>query len=153
MPTKHYTRTWCNSCKEFTLHHTPFGLEFQCKECKDTSKTYNHSDIPNDKYLAQVERWKRSQGNNLFSNYGFGSLNNNFFNDKSEVIITEDDLGYKKRRSDRIAKESEERKAKIEEKNRLKALYAGLTRNDKCGCDSGLKFKNCCLPKINEIIY
>ncbi len=154
MPTKHYTRTWCNSCKEFTLHHTPFGLEFQCKECKDASKTFNLSDIPKDKYIEQIKRWEDSHGNKLGRIYStFMNPSNNFFNEESEVIITEDDLGYKKHKDEFYAKEAEERKIKIEERNRLKELYKGLTRNDKCGCDSGLKFKNCCLPKINEIIY
>ncbi len=154
MPTKYYTRTWCNSCKECTLHHKPFEKEFQCKECGDESKTFNLSDIPKDKYIEQIKRWEDSQGNKLGRIYStFMSPSNNFFNEESEVIITEDDLGYKKHKAEFYAKEAEERKAKIEERNKLKDLYKGLTRNDKCGCGSGLKFKNCCLPKINEIIY
>ena len=157
MPTKHYTRTWCNSCKDFTLHHTPFGLEFQCKECGNTSKTYLLSDIPKEKYIEQVQRWKDSQSKQ-FSKM-FNSITNpssfhqmNWFDERNEVIISEDDLGYEKIRDENRAKEKAERQLKIEERDNLKAKYSGLTRNDKCGCGSGLKFKNCCLPKINEII-
>jgi len=153
MPTKHYTRTWCNSCKDFTLHHTPFGLEFQCKECGDTSKTFLISDIPKEKYVEQIQRWKKSKSDRIGAIYGsFLNPRTSFWDEKSEIIITEDDLGYEKIRYENRAKEKAERQLKIEERDNLKAKYSGLTRNDKCGCGSGLKFKNCCLPKINEII-
>lgn len=154
MPTKTYTRTWCNACKEFTLHHKPFEKDFQCKDCGDSSKTYNPKDIPDEKYREQIERWKIYNGNKFARTYGaFLNPNSSFFDSSPRVEIIEDDLGYEKRRSERQAKENEERKAKKEEQERLKALYKGLTRNDKCGCGSGLKFKNCCQHKINEIIY
>lgn len=158
MPTKTYTRTWCSSCKDFTLWHKPFEGYFQCKDCGDTATTYLTSEIPDEKYREQVQRWKNSE-NKKFSKM-FGALLNpssfhqmNWFNERHEVIIKEDDLGYQERRDNLRAKENEERKVKKEEQERLKSLYKGLTRNDKCGCGSGLKFKNCCLPKINEIIY
>ena len=158
MPTKIYTRTWCNTCKEFTLHHKPFEKDFQCKDCGDSSKTYNPKDIPDEKYREQIQRWKNSE-NRQFSKM-FNSLLNpssfhqmNWFDERNEVVVKEDDLGYEKRRNELRASEESERKAKKEEQERLKSLYKGLTRNDKCGCGSGLKFKNCCQSKINEIIY
>lgn len=158
MPSKTYYRTWCSTCKEFTLHHKPFQQEIQCKDCGDNSQTYNNSDIPNEKYKEQIQRWKNSENKQMSKM--FSSILNpssfyqmNWYDERHEVIIKEDDLGYQKRRDELRAKENEERKVKQEEQAKLKALYKGLTRNDKCGCGSGLKFKNCCLPKINEIIY
>lgn len=154
MPTKRYTRTWCNTCKEFTLHNKPFEQEFQCKECGDKSETYKIADIPEEKYLEQIERWKNYQANKIGGLYtSFLNPRSSFFDSSPSIEIIEDDLGYEEKRKELYAKHAEERKAKIEEQNRLKALYKGLTRNDKCGCGSGLKFKNCCQPKINEIIY
>lgn len=154
MPKKTYYRTWCNSCKEFTLHHKPFQQKIQCKDCGDDSESYNSKDIPDDKYLAQIERWKVYNGNKFGRIYGaFLNPSDSLFNSSHSVEIVEDDLGYEKRRNESQAKKNEERKAKKEEQEKLKALYKGLTRNDKCGCGSGLKFKNCCQPKINEIIY
>ena len=154
MPTKRYTRTWCSTCKEFTLHHKPFEQEFKCKDCGDSSKTYNPKDIPDDKYREQIERWKNYNANKIGNLYlNFASSNSSFLGSSPKVEIIEDDLGYEKRRNELYAKEQEVRKAKKEEQERLKSLYKGLTRNDKCGCRSGLKFKNCCQSKINEIIY
>jgi hypothetical protein len=155
MPTKHYTRTWCNTCKDFTLYHKPFEGEFQCKDCGDCSTSYKISDIPEDKYKEQIQRYKTSQSNKLGKVYAtfLNPSHNPFFDSSPSVEIHEDDLGYEKIKSELIAKEKSEIKAKKEEQERLKALYKGLTRNDKCGCGSGLKFKNCCQPKIDEIIY
>lgn len=154
MPTKTYTRTWCNACKEFTLHHKPFEKDFQCKECGDASKTYNLKNIPDEKYREQIQRWKAYNSNKFGRVYSaFLNPSISLFDSVPKVEIIEDDLGYEKRRNELYAKEQEVRKAKKEEQERLKALYKGLTRNDKCGCGSSLKFKNCCLPKINEIIY
>lgn len=154
MPTKRYTRTWCSTCKDFTLWHKPFEGDFQCKDCGDKSTTYLTSEIPDEKWKAQIERWKAYNGNKFARTYGaFLNPNSSFFDSSPRVEIIEDDLGYEKRISELQAKENEERKVRQEEQAKLKALYKGLTRNDKCGCGSGLKFKNCCHPKINEIIY
>ena len=154
MPKITYTRTWCNSCKDFTLHYKPFQQKIQCKECGDNSETYNIGDIPDDKYQEQIQRWKTYNANKFGRVYGqFLNPNSSFFDSSPSIEIIEDDLGYEKRRDELQAKENEERKTNKEEQERLKALCKGLTRNDKCGCGSGLKFKNCCLPKINEIIY
>jgi NAD-dependent SIR2 family protein deacetylase len=113
MPTKTYTRTWCNTCKEFTLHHKPFEQEFQCKDCGDDSKTYKHSDIPEEKYREQIQRWKAYNSNKLGKVYSeFLNPSISWFNEPHKVEVIEDDLGYEKLRNERQAKEKEERKAK-----------------------------------------
>ena len=69
----------------------------------------------------------------------------------SNPIIVESDAGQ-----EAINKIIEEERIKEKERiNNLKEeyniFYKHLSRNDKCACGSGKKYKNCCINKFNTI--
>ncbi len=155
MPTIRYIRTWCNSCKDFTLHKKHIESNLKCRDCGNEGESYSISDIPEDKYTEQIDRWKVSRTKSIAGKYMtyLNMMGGNPFRENPDIDIVEDDLGYEKTERQFNEKVKSERDEKRAEQERLKNLYRGLTRNDKCGCGSGVKFKNCCLSKINEIIH
>jgi uncharacterized protein YecA (UPF0149 family) len=67
--------------------------------------------------------------------------------DHTEPDVNEDDAGQDAIDAAIKAKREADRLAEIQ----FKEKYHGAQRNDKCRCDSGLKYKKCCLPKVEKI--
>lgn len=173
MPTLHRYRVWCKKCDNFTLHtrdefKTPVNPEdnkLVCKTCNTVYSDIMLKDIPRDKLLEQRKRYSESQGNMFNSYLNLGSLFKTpeqrqleemvhmFSPPGSDIEIHESDAGQKE--IDKI--EGEKRKKEWEERKRIReaqeaeaAKYAKLGRNDICACGSGIKYKKCCLRKIES---
>jgi uncharacterized protein YchJ len=65
----------------------------------------------------------------------------------SDQRILEDDAGQIELDAQLKAEREAKRMAEIEFKER----YRGVQRNEKCLCGSGLKYKKCCLPRVEAI--
>lgn len=173
MPSTIKKRTWCTTCQEFEtfeshLTNETTVLDAAGKEIKKLSKTtcdtcgneyvpYSLSEVPEEKIQAQRARYKRMKKEEfikMLSVYQDISKSNMLADMFKEVgdktigyTVKEDDAGQ-------IALDAEEkaqREAIWAAEQEFKARYHGAQRNDKCRCDSGLKYKKCCLPKVNTI--
>jgi len=173
MPSQIKKRTWCVSCQEFELFesHLTSGitvLDAEGKEIKKLSKTtcdicgneyvpYSLSEVPEGKIQEQRARYKKMKKEEfikMLSAYQDMSRSNILADmmrevgDKSiEYTVREDDAGQEAIDSEERAQREASRLAEQE----FKAKYHGAQRNDKCRCDSGLKYKKCCLPKVDAI--
>ena len=166
-------RTWCTTCQEFEtfeshLTNETTVLDAAGKEIKKISKTscdtcgneyvpYSLSEVPEEKILEQRARYKKMKKEEfikMLSAYQDVSKSNILADMMREVsdrpfgaTVKEDDAGQ-------IAideTERAEREAMRQAEQEFKAKYHGAQRNDKCRCDSGNKYKKCCLPKVNAI--
>ena len=59
------------------------------------------------------------------------------------LSIIEDDADFI-----RLAKIKQKEREEYELLRERLVMYNGITRNDKCACGSRLKFKKCCLPRL-----
>lgn len=157
MPTKQQLiRFWCSKCQEFTVHQGD-----SCLTCGTVTNEYLLSDVPIEKLEAQRERYKRmKQRNSPLNAYlnilGCGSILhgngipdsfNKSVEEANQENIIETDAGQKtidKKRTERLEKLREERRAREEEYLKFK----GTGRNDLCPCGSGKKYKTCCQPRF-----
>ena len=173
MPSTIKKRTWCTTCQEFEtfashLTSETTVLDAAGKEIKKLSKTtcdtcgneyvpYSLSEVPEEKIQEQRARYKkmnREKFIKMLSAYQDMSKSNILADMMREVsdrpvgfTVNEDDAGQ-------IAIDEAERagrEATRAAEQEFKARYHGAQRNDKCRCDSGLKYKKCCLPKVNAI--
>ena len=153
MPIIIYYRFWCNTCKDFTLHHT--NGDKCCKICGNITETYKESEIPIEKIQMQRERYKKYES----EHNGIGAFFKILAHERpfafSEIYpnieIIEDDAGQKRideAREQKIKKQLAEIRLEREKRQDIKNKARGLSRNDICFCGSGLKFKKCCLIKI-----
>lgn len=173
MPSQIKRRTWCTSCQEFETFesHLTSGttvLDADGKEIKKLSKTscdtcgneyvpYHLSEVPEEKIQEQRARYKRMRKEEfikMLSAYQDMSSSNILADMMREVgdksigyTIKEDDAGQEAIDLEERAHGEAVRSAEQE----FKAKYHGAQRNDKCRCDSGLKYKKCCLPKVDAI--
>ena len=154
MPTITYHRFWCTTCNDWTLFDKAFGAETD--NCKVCGSVINESvllkDIPREKILEQRKRYQDSETKSLFDSPFLNPRPYNpFSEDFPEPEIVEHDAGQKDigkaNRERRLAEWEKEKKIQAE----LKIKFAGLGRNDACGCGSGKKFKKCCQPKIQYL--
>ena len=173
MPNPIKKRTWCTTCQEFEtfashLTNETTVLDAAGKEIKKLSKTscdtcgneyvpYSLSEVPEEKIQEQRARYKkmnREKFIKMLSAYQDMSKSNILADMMREVsdrpvgfTVNEDDAGQ-------IAideAEKAQREAMRQAEQEFKGKYHGAQRNDKCRCDSGLKYKKCCLPKVNAI--
>ena len=173
MPSRIKKRTWCTTCQEFELFESHLTsdttvLDAEGKEIKKVSKTtcdtcgneyvpYALSEVPEEKILAQRERYKRMKKEEfmqMLSAYQDMSRTSIFADMMRETsdkavgyTVKEDDAGQE----DIYAEEKAQREAKRLADIEFKEKYRGAQRNDKCRCGSGNKYKKCCLPKVNAI--
>lgn len=173
MPSQIKKRTWCTTCQEFELFESHLTsettvLDAAGKEIKKISKTscdtcgneyvpYSLSEVPEEKIQEQRARYKkmkREQFIKMLSAYQDMSKSDILADMMREVsdapvgfTVNEDDAGQEAI----DAAEKSEREATRAAEQEFKAKYHGAQRNDKCRCDSGLKYKKCCLPKVNAI--
>jgi len=145
----HRYRFWCTECKDFTLHLP--GDEGGCITCGTVTKTYKLSDVPDEKIQKQQRRYRDSQMNGWLS---FMKPRKNIleelFNEdwENDIEVHECDAGWEKILEERNKIRQEERRILQEKKDDFNARFAHLGRNDKCGCGSGLKYKNCHLKEF-----
>ena len=158
-------RTWCSTCQDFSLFTTTMGStedgKFSttvCDTCESAQMSYTLAEVPEDKLIEQRARYneqRRQQFMNMLNIYSKELSRNNILTDMlrepssvpSELDIKEDDAGQEA--IDAAIKA--EREAKWAAEQEFKARYHGAQRNDKCRCESGLKYKKCCLPKVEKI--
>lgn len=146
-------RTYCKTCNEFTLFSQK-EENHVCDTCNtsvNADDTYNISDIPPEKILAQIERYKLSRESRKkkdFNIFMLGSLVGFDNLPTTDFEIIEDDCGYakvladfEKKQKEYAMKESERQK----EINEIMKQAEKNGRNSKCICGSGLKAKKCCL--------
>lgn len=154
MPEIVYYRVWCKKCQHFELHDAP-GLGdmdtegLKCRECDTVYTDVMLSEIPQEKKDAQRKRWQDAQGRvlmssaymmmNPFAGIMLGSQD-------QKVRVVESDAGQKRLNELRHQKRLEE----IAHRKEEVIKFAGLTRNDKCRCGSGLKYKKCCWSRIES---
>ena len=173
MPSQIKRRTWCTSCQEFETFesHLTSGttvLDAEGREIKKLSKTscdtcgneyvpYHLSEVPEEKIQEQRARYKKMKKEEfikMLSAYQDMSRSNILADIMREVsdasvgyTVREDDAGQEAIDLEERAQREASRLAEQE----FKAKYHGAQRNDKCRCDSGLKYKKCCLPKVDAI--
>ena len=172
MPTVIKKRTWCKQCQEFELFSSHLtsdvlldenGKEVkkitrtQCENCGSEYVPYSLSEVPDEKIEAQRRRYKRHKGEefarllNIYSRETQANMLADMLREPgselSEQRILEDDAGQ----IDLDDQLKAEREARRREEIEFKERYRGVQRNEKCLCGSGLKYKKCCLPKVEAI--
>jgi uncharacterized protein YchJ len=172
MPTVIKKRTWCKQCQEFELFSSHLSsdvlLDENGKEIKRITKTecetcgteyvpYSLSEVPEEKIEAQRGRYKRHKKEEFMRilNVYAKETQTNMLADMlrepgselSDQRILEDDAGQIELDAQLKAEREAKRMAEIEFKER----YRGVQRNEKCLCGSGLKYKKCCLPRVEAI--
>jgi len=160
MPQITYHRFWCNTCQDFTLQHD--GEGGACLTCGNVTPSYKMSEIPPEKLKEQRERYRKAKRDKTLGMYGkFAHIGlelglamdtSHIFDEVgSNTKIVEDDAGQKQ--LDELSHERWEEKRRIEKelKEEYDVLYKGTGRNDPCPCNSGLKYKRCCITKFNNV--
>jgi len=164
MPTINYWRTWCKTCNDWTLHSsTGIGeeIEWHCKTCKTVFTEVKHSEIPEEKLMEQRERYSEDRKKNgVLGRFMDGRLFQQsnplidmFREPGCDVEISESDAGQKAIDDERVRqwniKAEARRLARAGELAEI-VRYSKLGRNDLCLCDSGKKYKHCCLSRIES---
>ncbi len=162
MPTRTLYRNWCQTCNEFELHtYKHESKDYRCLTCDTPHASTLLKDIPQEKLIAQRERYNQSQSQKLtkmfsggdnFMNYGiFGLLANEHV--RTEIVEADAGQEFINKRNRALQDEKlrlyHEQKAKEKE---IKIQYKNLQRNQICLCGSGKKYKKCCLPKYAAIV-
>lgn len=131
----------------------------KCKECSNVFKPTSLEEIPEDKITEQQERYKayRKKSNNIGDLLVRGvGPKLDFFNENwdEETEIVECDAGYHKI----LVKEEEARKAKAQKRQQERKRawdemkpFLELGRNRPCACESGKKYKKCCMHRIEDL--
>ena len=163
MPTTTYHRHWCATCKDWMPFLIPlFKKEedkIKCYGCDTEHKSILLKDIPKEKLEEQRARYKenRRQGMNRFLAMpflmGLGNPLDELMMDRSRTEIVEADAGQKS-----LDKIKDRKRAEAYEKRRIErvkeleeiAKYKGTRRNETCPCESGIKYKKCCLDRIKN---
>lgn len=173
MPNPIKKRRWCITCQEFEIFESRLTdettvLDADGREIKKISKTtcdtcgneyvpYSLSEVPEEKIQEQRARYKKMKKEEfikMLSAYQDMSRSNILADMMREVsdasvgyTVREDDAGQEAIDLEERAQREATRLAEQE----FKAKYHGAQRNEKCRCDSGLKYKKCCLPKVDAI--
>jgi hypothetical protein len=161
MPTRDYKRIWCKKCKDWTLHgqHYPNWEDWFCQKCETAHVKTPLSEIPPKKILEQRKRykeWKKHDFERLFNgliSFGTDPFINMFSEPGSDVRIMESDAGQAELDKQERERKAEERRLHEEEKAKVREeilKYRKIGRNDLCLCGSGLKYKKCCLTRIQK---
>lgn len=149
-PKKH--RTYCKSCKDFTIHSWETKNDLSCNICGTVETGYKISEVDYELIKIQRERYKKSRQQKLGGIYGafLSGVGLQAMMELEKVIVVECDAGQKE-----IDEQRKQQRLKyIEELNKVKQdfvdNYSHLGRNDKCSCGSGKKFKKCHLLIFRE---
>lgn len=145
-------RKYCVTCCDYTLH-TKNDKTKICTSC-DTiynPETIDFNAIEKTKILRQRQRYteyKRQQFRDMFVTCNiFESISANGF----QRVIIEDDAGQyaidEAKKAERARLQQLHNQIRIEYHDK----FANLNRNDKCGCGSGKKYKQCCIGKYRQL--
>jgi hypothetical protein len=158
-------RTWCKTCQDFSIFTTTMGSTEEgklsttaCDTCESDEMSYTLTEVPEEKLIEQRARYndqRRQQFMSMLNIYYKGLSKNNILadmlrepgHDLSETDVKEDGAGQEAIDEAIKAEREADRLADIE----FKEKYHGAQRNDKCRCESGLKYKKCCLSKVEKI--
>ena len=155
MPTpKPLHRTYCKTCKNFTIHSS----NYICQVCETEFTPYKPSEVDSTlieeqrkRYTKQRQRQRNQKTGSLFEAFVLGvGLEAMINTDWKPAEIIECDAGQKE--IDDLRKQArEEAKRKAQEiLDDYKTNYKHLNRNDKCTCGSGKKYKQCHLLIFRE---
>lgn len=171
-PVIKYKRIWCKKCNEFQLHREKLvegqdHKEHACKTCGTIYSEIYLDEIPKEKVLVQRERysaWVKTRNQKFYqsflmgglgvNSFGLNPLTDSFREDWDELEIIESDAGQRKIDEVEEEEKRKQRELRVIEKQKQRELvkqYSHLNRNDVCSCGSGLKYKKCCLTKIQAI--
>jgi uncharacterized protein YchJ len=146
IPFKKY-RTYCKTCQNFTIHSWKSKEDIHCDACdtKDTGYIINEIDPQLiEEQRKRYQRYKLEGLNSIYSKFikGYG-LQGIMELDNIRQDIQECDAGQinidKQKKALKEAEEMEYQQEVQWFKNNFKLLG----RNDKCGCGSGKKYKQC----------
>ena len=153
MPTpKPKRRTYCKTCKDFTIH----TADYVCETCNTEFTSYFPSEVDSNLIEQQRQRFNAQENRKMGGLYiafamGFGleaMVNTNW----KPAEIIECDAGQKEI-DNRKKEQREEVKRKVQEiQNDYDTNYKHLNRNDKCTCGSGKKFKQCHLIEFRKYL-
>ena len=159
MPQIRKNRTWCKTCQDWELFSVEVPADGEkpkplCDTCKSEYIPYSQDEVSEDKLAEQRERYskmkfeefKRMMGHyNAVARVDTGGM---FSADGDhDETIKEDDAGQIAIDEAKKAARDAKRLADIE----LKDKFRGAQRNSTCRCESGLKYKKCCLPIIEKL--
>lgn len=148
MPSINKHRTYCKTCKDFTVH----SKDYVCETCDTTFTPYFPHEVEQEKVRRQRERfrqWRMNSTNSLYNAFMMGVGLQAMMN-SPQTNISECDAGQKEI-DEQIKKEREARKkAKEEIREEYNLFYKTTQRNDSCPCGSGLKYKKCHLIYFRE---
>lgn len=164
MPTIILHREWCKKCNDYTFHSKGMGQDevtkkyitkpLACNDCKTEYTDIELKDISEEKILLQRKRYTESQ-RDMYSDFinpkiGLKAL----FSEHYETEIKEADAGQKEIdeeiRRNNFDEYIKRKKLRKEEQDEL-LKYKDIGRNDDCPCNSGKKYKKCCLIRIQNI--
>lgn len=151
MPEVNYKRTYCKTCKDFTLHKTSI-----CEECETEFTPYYLHEVDEGKVMKQRQRYKESQRrkfNDMFqwvNGYGLQNIMEESFNPFIQKNIIECDAGQKEIDENKKKERERLREIKKQELVEYNEIYKPIGRNDKCPCGSDKKYKQCHLKYYQE---
>lgn len=169
MPIREYKRLWCKKCNDWELFEQqyPNPSEWFCKECESVHEKVFLSEIPEEKLIEQRERYKEKQKGS-YTKYFEDIMSSPQERNMKELVhmfsppgsdweteIIESDAGQNTIDAEKRKKRGEERVKKVEEKEKVRQdlfKYKGIQRNDLCACNSGKKYKKCCLEKVDSLL-
>lgn len=137
-------RLYCNSCCDYTLHEF-ITIDKAICSCGNNYVETPIENISSEVVNTQRNRYKRML--NTSSKRTMEILLYNILSGNYTCDIIESDAGLE-------AEIMAERQAYYEKKKADKEYitrYKNLGRNDKCVCNSGLKYKKCCYKKVENL--
>lgn len=157
-------RVWCKTCNDFVFH-VKKEEDLKCTHCDTIYSEILLKDIPDEKISEQRQRYKDHRKEEM--NKVFKMLMENPEQKKTKELIhmlssPGSDFDTEIHESDAGQKAIDEenkriREAEMAERQRIKdeqkaeaSKYKSLGRNDICICGSGLKYKKCCLTRIQS---
>jgi uncharacterized protein YecA (UPF0149 family) len=140
-------RHWCTSCNDYALFAMNDEI-LNCETCSSPKQEVDLSTIPGEKIEEQRNRFRnmrRTDFAKMMEVYQFMSANPNADMPFAETdTIAETDAGL-------LVIEREEREKKEAEQEAIRQdieKHKNVGRNEKCICNSGLKYKKCCWTRI-----
>lgn len=143
-------RLWCKTCNDWNLFSKSFSDEekgLKCDKCNTNHVDTILTEIPDEKITEQQERFKKQRREHFEKSYlEYLNPSNPFEETIGIANVIESDAGILAIEKAAKEKRDMEKATAIDDMNNHKHLG----RNDKCICNSGEKYKNCCLSRINN---
>lgn len=151
MPTpKPLHRTYCKTCKDFTIH----TADYICETCNTEFTSYFPSEVDNNLIEQQRKRYNKQRQEEVLGLYGAfmqGRGIEAIVSEPKQKVI-ECDAGQKEI-NNRKKEQREEAKRKAQEiLDNYNTNYKHLNRNDKCTCGSNKKYKQCHIIEFRKYL-